>query len=335
MKPIAASGQAGSAGAWPLETVPRAAAPAPAAVAVPQSVPALDLRRLVVPLPRGPLTIEGWRIDAGDKVALIGRNGVGKTSLTEAVLGLRDGAVVEGAMLGVELATWRRRPALRKRLGVQLQRVAFPGRPRVRELVAMHRALYDKTSADVIDALGVQPLSQRLYEFLSRGETQRIDLFLAMAHEPEILFLDEPFTGLDPQFVKNLAGLIRAMTRTTILMCCHTVEELNLVHKIAWLSHAGLAHYGEREVLRHELVGDFRLTAQCDDEATARQIALELAADPVPGRRVAVEAGRLTLCGSEPLANLARTLVDRAGVQAVEAGRSSLSDVLRHCAREA
>ena len=49
-------------------------------------------------------------------------------------------------MLGTELAQWHRRPVLRKRLGVQLQRVAFPGRPRVRELVAMHRALFDRTS---------------------------------------------------------------------------------------------------------------------------------------------------------------------------------------------
>lgn len=293
--------------------------------------PALALRRLSVPLPRGVLTIEGWQIERGDKVAMIGRNGVGKTSVVEALLGLRDGAVVEGAMLGAELAEWHRRPSLRKRLGVQLQRVAFPGRPRVRELVAMHRALYERTSSEVMEALGVPALSDRLYEYLSRGETQRIDLFLALAHRPEILFLDEPFTGLDPQFAKNLSALVRNLSGTTIVMSCHTIEEVSLVNQVAWLTTGGLARYGAPEQLRHDLVGDFRLAAHCEDERVANQLATEMPA----GARAHVEGHRVLVASSQPLADLAHTLASRAGVQSVEAGRGTLVDLLRHCAKEA
>lgn len=318
-----------------------AAAPVPqgAAVAV---TPALAVHKLVVPLPSGPLTLLDWQIGRGEKVAVIGRNGVGKTSVTEALLGVREGAIVQGQMLGFDVALWRRRPELRRRLGVQLQRVAFPGRPRVRELVDTHRVLYPCTSARVMAALGIAELAPRLYEFLSRGETQRVDLFLAMAHEPEILFLDEPFTGLDPQFTKQLAALIRDLVDVAVVMSCHTVEELALVDKVAWLTGAGIARYDRPDTLRRELVGDFRLAVQCEDEASAVLLAHELrcrlAVEPAGAaaspRRVLLDGLRCSVTGTEPMADLARALADRPAVVAVESGRSSLQDLLRHCARE-
>lgn len=295
---------------------------------------ALDVRRLVVPLPRGPLVIADWQVRIGEKVALIGRNGVGKTSISEALLGLREEARVDAWMLGHPINEWRRRPVLRKRLGAQLQRVAFPGRPRVSELVALHRAVYDRTSDAVLEALGIPALAARLYEFLSRGETQRVDLFLALAHQPEILFLDEPFTGLDPQFARKLGGLIREMDRSAIVMSCHTVEELTLVDRVAWLADSGIVRYDTPDVLRRELVGDYRLVARCDDEPGAQRLGYELGQVAARGRRISVDSVRVQVCSSDPLADLARTLVDRPGVQAVEAGRSSLADLLRYCANE-
>lgn len=291
----------------------------------------LAVQRLVVPLPRGPLVIEDWCVEAGQKVAVIGRNGVGKTSVTEALLGLREEASVQARLLGEDVAQWRRRPELRRRLGVQLQRVAFPGRPRVRELVELHRAMYPHTSARVIEALGLDELGERLYEFLSRGETQRVDLFLALAHEPDLLFLDEPFTGLDPQFARQLTALLREMSGVTLLMSCHTVEELSLVDQVAWLTPAGIARFDRPDLLRRELVGDYRLAAQCDDEAAALALAQTLTG---PEQRVLVDGARCSLTGHQPFADLARRLADRPEVVAVEAGRSSLSDLLRHCARE-
>ena len=305
----------------------------PAALATAAADPALALRRLVVPLPRGPLVIENWHIARGEKVAVIGSNGVGKTSLTEALLGLRENATVEAQLLGFDIAQWRRRPELRKRLGVQLQRVAFPGRPRVRELVNMHEALFDSTSPAVMEALGVPPLMQRLYEYLSRGETQRIDLFLALAHEPDVLFLDEPFTGLDPQFARSLSALLGGMRKTTLVMCCHTAEELALVDKVAWLTPGGIARFDKPDVLRRQLVGDYRLGVQCDDEPLAQQLSAELDANGRSGWHISVDGAKLVLVGPEPLADLARVLADRPGVQTVESGRSSLSDLLRHCAK--
>ncbi len=237
-------------------------------------------------------------------------------------------------MLGAGLRRWRREPGLRKRLGVQLQHVAFPGRPRVRELLAMHRALYGHTSARVVDALGIDALAGRLYEHMSRGETQRVDLFLALAHDPELLFLDEPFTGLDAQYARRLADLLRDMPRTTLLMCCHTVEELSLATRIAWLVPGRLAAYDTPETLRDAQVGAWRLSAECEDAAIARRLAQELQPALDATARLAVDGARLVLAGAHSFGEVARALMEREGVRVVEAGRSGPADLLRHCAKE-
>jgi ABC-2 type transport system ATP-binding protein len=320
----------------PAAPADRPAGPPAAAAAALQDAaePALQLRRVVVPLPDEPLRVSDWRIQPGEKVAVIGRNGAGKTSLTEAILGLRSGAVAEGRMLGADLRQWHRQPRLRKQLGVQLQRVFFPGRPRVSELVALHRALYDRTSAKVIDALGIDALSRRLYEFLSRGETQRVDLFLALAHEPRMLFLDEPFTGLDPQFARKLGQLLRELRDTTLVMCCHTVEELDLTTHTAWLSRRGIVRHAATQDLRRELVGEFRLTAHCTDAAAALQLARELQERGALERSPVVEASHFGLASSRQLSDVARALVDHPAVLSVDVGHSQLADLLRHCSRD-
>ena len=293
---------------------------------------AIDIRKLSLPVAGATLTLTHWAIRAGETVALIGRNGIGKTSVMEAILGLRDGVAIEGTMLGTDLRRWRRKPALRKRLGVQLQRSAFPGRPRVKEIVALHRTLFDRTSPAVMEALGIEALSGKLYEFLSRGETQRVDLFLAMAHEPEVLFLDEPFTGLDSNYSRALASLIAGATRTTTVLCCHTTEELALADRIAWLTPEGIARFEAPEALRKSLVGDYRLVAECDGAAAVAAVLALVARHDHPVRST-LAGTRITMACEHPVAELARVLVDRADVLGVETGRTSMIDVLRHCAK--
>jgi ABC-2 type transport system ATP-binding protein len=295
---------------------------------------ALHVRSLTVPLPGEALRVTDWRVRRGDKVAVIGRNGVGKTSLTEAVLGLRSGPAPDGDMLGVPLRHWQRRPQLRKQLGVQLQRVFFPGRPRVSELVELHRKLYDRTSERVVQALGIPALSHRLYEYLSRGETQRVDLFLALAHEPALLFLDEPFTGLDPQFSRRLGELLRELRDTTLIMCCHTPDELDLATHTAWLTRKGIARYGETHELRRALVGEYHLSASCADPASAGRLAALFQQCEGLNSAPQVEESRFSLVSGRPLADIARELVDLPEVLSVDVGRTQLSDLLRHCSRE-
>ena len=317
-----------------LDTPPRSVSTPQHGALAAHVEPALHVRTLVAPLPDEPLRVTDWRIEPGAKVAVIGRNGVGKSTLTETILGLRSGATLEGRMLGTDLRDWRRQPRLRKQLGVQLQRVFFPGRPRVSELVALHRKLYDRTSEHVLEALGISALSRRLYELLSRGETQRIDLFLALAHEPRMLFLDEPFTGLDPQFSRQLADLLRGLRDTTLLMCCHTPEELALTTHTAWLSRQGIVRHAETHALRRELVGDYRLVAHCTEAANAHRLAIALSSTEGLVRPPLTDGEQFTLVSAQPLTDVARQLADMPEVLSVDVGHSLLADLLRHCSKE-
>ncbi|WP_185732393.1 ATP-binding cassette domain-containing protein [Burkholderia sp. Bp8963] len=295
---------------------------------------ALHVRRLSVELPGGPLRVSNWRVGHGDKVAVIGRNGVGKTSLTEAILGLRAGAHTDGTMLHAPLRDWHRKPALRRRLGVQLQRVFFPGRPRIGELVALHRKLYRTTSDRVIDALGIGALSSRLYELLSRGETQRVDLFLALAHEPAMLFLDEPFTGLDPNYAAQLSALLEDMRDTTLVMCCHTPTELALSTHTAWLSRNGFVRHERTDALRRALIGDYRLAVHCRTPDGARRLGGELRQRAPLDGTPRVEHAVVTVASARQEVELARALLGHSDVLRVEMGQSDLNDLLRYCAEE-
>lgn len=286
-----------------------------------------------MPLPGRPLVVENWTVPEGQTIALIGPNGVGKTTLSEAVLGLRAGARVDGRMLGVPLQQWSRRSALRTQLGVQLQSVFFPGRPRIGELVALHRRIYPRTSRHVLELLGVDQLMNRPYERLSRGETQRVDLFLALAHEPRIVFLDEPFTGLDPGYARAMGSLLSGRAGATTIMCCHTAEELALTTHVAWLHRGGIVRHGQTEPLRRELVGDYRLVATCRDPRSAAEVAERLRTSAAHERLPDVDGVNVSLCGSRPFTVLAQAMADWDGVESLDIGRSRYTDLLRHCAR--
>ncbi|KQP41144.1 hypothetical protein ASF44_30335 [Pseudorhodoferax sp. Leaf274] len=293
----------------------------------------MEIESLTLPLPSLMLSVADFRVEAGNKVALVGRNGAGKTSLLEVMLGLRSGGELRGSLLGQDVERWHKDASLRARVGVQLQKAALPGWLQVSEIVAFHRSLYGRAGEDVAEALGVEPLRRKRYEWLSRGESQRVDLFLALAHRPELLFLDEPLTGLDPQFARSCMQLLEGMRDSTILMCCHTSEELRLASHVAWIADGRIAHYAARDALRLQLVGDHRLSFQCESDAVARALAASLASAHPQARLASVCEGRAILFGGDDLNAAARELVAHGDVESVEFGRSTLVDLLQHCAR--
>jgi ABC-2 type transport system ATP-binding protein len=295
---------------------------------------ALVLQLLRVPLGAATLEASDWRVRAGERVALIGPNGAGKTSILEALLGLRRGAVVQGEMLGVGIDEWRRRPKLRERLGVQLQRAAMPSGLKVADIIALQRGLFERTSQLAMERLGIAALSAKPYERLSGGEARRVDLFIALAHEPAIALLDEPFAGLDPHFARSAASLIGEMPGMTVLMACHTTEELRLATQVAWIANRTVLRCEAPDVLRHELVGEFRLVVECASDGLVEPIAARIARAARLARAPRLAERRVTAYGGEALSAIARTLVDQPGTLAVEFGHTSPADLLHRCAQE-
>jgi ABC-2 type transport system ATP-binding protein len=166
-------------------------------------------------------------VERGEMFALLGTNGAGKTSTVEVVEGLSRPA--EGSVRVLGHDPYSERALVRPRMGVMLQEGGFPPDLTVSEATKMWAGTL--TSPRPVDeALSLVDLAHRAsvrVKQLSGGERRRLDLALALLGKPEVLFLDEPTTGLDPESRRNTWELIRSLLRegVTVLLTTHYLEE--------------------------------------------------------------------------------------------------------------
>ncbi len=167
---------------------------------------------------------------------------------------------------------------------------------RVDEILAVHRALYRKQDAAVARALAIDELRAKPYSGLSKGQRQRLDLFIAFAHRPALVALDEPFTGLDRTMTRSVLGLLRGpLAGITIAMICHAGEELAIADDVLWVRDGTLRYQGGKDALKRRLVGEFRALIHVDDDAQAERVRAVLARIDARGhgqREIWFEPGR-------------------------------------------
>lgn len=176
----------------------------------------------------------------GEIVAVLGPNGAGKTSTLECIIGLRaaDGGAI--SVCGIDA---RRDPsAMRERIGVQLQATALPEQIRVREALKLFASFYrhSVTPQSLLDRFSLGDKADATFASLSGGQKQRLGLALAVINEPEVLFLDEPTAGMDPQARRELHAVIRAMKTAgrSVLITTHYIEEAEeLCDRVAVIDH--------------------------------------------------------------------------------------------------
>ena len=168
-----------------------------------------------------------FQVRRGEVFCLLGPNGAGKTTTVEILEGFRHRTGGDVRVLGMDPAAQSAR--LRERIGIVLQECGFPRQARVAELIDMWRAYYPKPRA-LDDLLAVVELTEdrnAQVRRLSGGQRRRLDLALALAGDPELIFLDEPTTGFDPESrlrcwaaIENLRSLGK-----TILLTTHYLDE--------------------------------------------------------------------------------------------------------------
>ena len=169
-------------------------------------------------------------IQAGEIFALLGPNGAGKTTTVEILAGFRDRDAGSVNVLGFDPATkgdagrtWR------NRIGIVLQTASNAGSFKVREIVKHFSAFYanPRDVDQVIDAVGLSEKRDSLVLELSGGQRRRLDVALGIIGSPELLFLDEPTTGFDPEARRAFWSLIRDLKAggTTILLTTHYLDE--------------------------------------------------------------------------------------------------------------
>jgi ABC-2 type transport system ATP-binding protein len=186
-------------------------------------------------------------VPAGECFGMLGPNGAGKTTTVEIFEGLRPPDAGEVEVLGER---WHGDGlALRSRLGIQLQETKFPEKLQVREVVTLFRSFYPgglEVEA-VLALVGLQEKAGAQVRTLSGGQKQRLSLGCALVGDPELLFLDEPTTGLDPQSRRQTWEIVeglKARGRTVILTTHYMEEAARLCDRVAVVDHGKVIALG-------------------------------------------------------------------------------------------
>ena len=170
-------------------------------------------------------------VEPGEVFGLLGPNGAGKTTTGEILEGLRRADSGSATVAGVDV--FRDPSGVKRRIGVQLQASAFPDHLTARETVRFFAACYDLV-VDELALLRSVELGERAnqpQDKLSGGQRQRLSIATALVNRPQVLFLDEPTTGLDPQARRNLWDLIRDIQGrgTTVFLTTHYLDEAEIL----------------------------------------------------------------------------------------------------------
>ena len=256
------------------------AAPAPSALAL--SV--RNLRKTFGPV----VAVDALDLEVrrGECFGLLGPNGAGKTTTIEICEGLTAPDVGDVEVLGRRWKTDERE--LRELLGIQLQDTQLAEKLTVEETLRLFRSFY-KRGRDVADVLGVVQLEEKRLGrvgTLSGGQKQRLALACAIVGDPELLFLDEPTTGLDPQARRQVWELIESFKAAgrTIVLTTHYMEEAErLADRVAIVDHGRvialgtprelIASLGTEHVVEFALAADGRRDDAALDESVLAAVA--------------------------------------------------------------
>jgi len=202
-------------------------------------------------------------VSAGEIFGIVGPNGAGKTTTIECIEGIRRPDRGTISVLGLEPD--RHRAELRQRVGVQLQQAALPARIKVWEALDLYASFYDRSIdwKSLLESLGLADKKKTAFAKLSGGQKQRLFIALALVNDPELVFLDELTTGLDPQARRVMWELVHNIRERgkTVVLTTHFMEEAEkLCDRVAILDQGCIVALDSPENLINRYGGDNRIT---------------------------------------------------------------------------
>ncbi|WBQ03097.1 ABC transporter ATP-binding protein [Kribbella sp. CA-293567] len=301
---------------------------------------AIRVRGLVKRYP-GKVAVAGVDLDIhrGEVFALLGPNGAGKTTTTEVLEGYRRADEGEVRVLGADPARGDR--LWRSRIGIVLQSSRDEAESTVAELVSHYAGYYPnpRDPDEVIAAVGLTDKRKARPRKLSGGQRRRLDVALGVVGNPELLFLDEPTTGFDPEARRQFWTLIEGLRTdgTTILLTTHYLDEAEqLADRVGVIADGRMIEVGTPETLGGRGARTARVTwtdADGPQELRTDRPAAEVAAllarfgGEVPElevRRPSLEDIYLELISSAGATAVAGAAADLAAADAIEAGAGAL-----------
>lgn len=196
-----------------------------------------------------------FEVYAGEAFGILGPNGAGKTTTVEILEGLRPRTGGNAAVLGFDPE--RQKQQLKDRIGVCLQATNLPAKIRAQEALDLFASFYSRSvsSEKLLKRLQLWEKRNAFYETLSGGQKQRLALALALVNDPQLLFLDEPTTGLDPQIRLEIHGLIEELKAEgrTVVLTTHYIEEAErLCNRVAIMDEGKIVAMGSPQELQQK-----------------------------------------------------------------------------------
>ena len=247
-----------------------------------------------------------FEVRRGEVFCLLGPNGAGKTTTVEILEGFRARSGGSATVLGLDPAA--QPAALRERIGIVLQECGFPRQARVGELVGLWRDYYPhpRPLGDLLEVTGLAEDRNTPVRKLSGGQRRRLDFALALAGDPDLVFLDEPTTGFDPEARRKLWAAVenlRGIGKTIVLTTHYLDEAERLADRVAILLDGRIKITGStREVARLAA-----LPAQISFTAPAALQAKEI---PSPDGVDLAVSGSVARCQTRNSAATLRALLD-------------------------
>lgn len=268
------------------------------------------------------------QLRSGQVLALLGANGAGKSTAVSVMLGLVQAEQGEASLLG--------QPPLsmdaRRRTGVMLQSTALPDTLKVGELLAMTRGYYAQplSVADCVAMAGLEGLLDRRYGKLSGGQQRRVQFAMAICGRPQVLFLDEPTTGLDIEARQQMWSAIRerAAAGCAVLLTTHYLEEAEALadHVVVMQAGRTLAEGSVAQIRERVLQRRIRCHTQVDERDIAEWA----------GVRHVQRDGNVVEIQAEPVEQVvARLLAEDPRLSALEVHRAGLADAFLEITRKA
>ncbi len=261
-----------------------------------------------------------FEVHSGEVFGLLGPNGAGKTTTVEILEGLRSRSGGRVSVLDFDPETQNR--SLKDRIGVCLQSTNLPEKIKVHEALELFASFYSHTKRPdaLLERLQLAEKRDAYYGQLSGGQKQRLVLAMSLINDPQLLFLDEPTTGLDPQARHEIHGLVQSLQseNRTVLLTTHYIEEAErLCNRVAIIDGGRIIAMGTPREIRERALGSSLIEIACEAPLPV--------GDLPPWREVekvslSADRCRLTVLSRHP----ARTLVDV--VKWIDAQGIELSD---------
>ncbi|MBI2807776.1 MAG: ABC transporter ATP-binding protein [Planctomycetes bacterium] len=240
-----------------------------------------DLRKRYPAKPVAVDAVNGLDLDIeqGECFGLLGPNGAGKTTTIEILEGLLDATSGDVEVLGQRWGKGDDR-ALRQRIGVSLQETKLTDKLSVLETIRLFRSFYDR-GVEPLDVLDMVELEEKQHAWvvkLSGGQKQRLAIATALVGDPELLFLDEPTTGLDPQSRRQLWEILRDLRADgrTVLLTTHYMDEAEkLCDRVAIVDHGKVIALGTPAELIARLGGNHTIEFTLEENGQLAQENLE------------------------------------------------------------